>query len=82
MTDNDTYQDLGLDKPEVRTLEFELPRHRHRVMFHDGGVIDVLTRCTDSRLNDFAFKTYYGKKAGKADGPERIVGMTDLGEVE
>lgn len=76
-------EDLGLDKPTVRTFEFELPVRRLRFMFHDGGVIDVLTRCTDSRVNEFAFSAYYGKKSsGSKGGEERIVGHADLGPEE
>lgn len=69
---------------KVETFYFDLPLKRWRVMFHDGSIIDVVTRCSDSRLNDFAFQTHYGHKPStktkdvKDEG--RIVGMTDLGE--
>lgn len=62
------------------TYRFELPVHRHRFMFHDGGTIDVLSSCDNSRLSEFAFNTYYGRASGSAKGPERIVGSADLGE--
>jgi len=62
-------------------VEFDLPRHRLRVMFHDGATLDVLTRCTDSRVNEFAFQHHYGHKtSAKGDNDERIVGIADLGE--
>jgi hypothetical protein len=64
---------------ESTEVYFDLPRYRWRFMFADGQTLDVISRCSDSRLNDFAFTHHYGKPA--KDDPAKIVGQTRLEEI-
>lgn len=76
------------DEPEpvvgkIETIAYPTSFHRIRFMFADGGLVDVITAITDSRVNEFAFGHHYGHKTGSKNDNhkfDRIVGWTDLGE--
>jgi len=67
------------DGVEIPTVDMPVEVHRHRFLFHDGGVLDVLSPLSDSRVSNFAFRTYYGGEPKDPKDPRRIVGLTDLG---